>query len=60
MKLDAVVVTVAAAEEEQCRRALEKKVHMTALQVNSRAPHSSRRGRWSCKHNEMRRQQSAG
>ncbi len=50
MKLDAVVVTVALAEEEQCRRALEKKVHMTALQVNSRQPHSSRRGMSSCKH----------
>lgn len=47
MKLDAVVVTVALAEEEQCRRALEKKVHMTALQMNSRPPHSSRRGTWS-------------
>lgn len=47
IKLDAVLVTVALAEEEQCRRALEKKVHMTALQVNSRPPHSSRRGRQS-------------
>lgn len=51
-KLDAVVVTVALAEEEQCRRALEKKVHMTALQVNSRPPHSSRRGMWSCNSSE--------
>lgn len=50
MKLDAVVVTVALAEEEQCLRALEKKVHMTALQMNSRPPHSSRRGMWSWKH----------
>ncbi|KAG7235482.1 hypothetical protein INR49_002617, partial [Caranx melampygus] len=31
-KLDAVVVTVALAEEELCWRALEKKVHMTVLQ----------------------------
>lgn len=42
------MVTVALAEEEQCRRALEKKVHMTALQVSSRPPHSSLRGMWSC------------
>ena len=47
MKLDAVVVTVALAEEEQCRRALEKKVHIMALQVKSRTPHSSLRGMWS-------------
>lgn len=60
MKLDAVVVTVALAEEEQCRSALEKKVHMTALQVNSRLPHSRRRGMWSCKYTcNMRKQQSA-
>lgn len=44
MKLDAVVVTVALAEEEQCRRALEKEVHMMALQVNNRPPHSNRKG----------------
>lgn len=50
MKLDAVVVTVALAEEEQCLRALEKKVHMTALQMNNKPPHSSRRGMWSWKH----------
>lgn len=50
MKLDAVVVTVALAEEEQCRRALEKNVHMMALQANRRAPHSSRRGMWSWGH----------
>lgn len=49
IKFDAVVVTVALAEEEQWRRALENKVHMTALQVKSRPPHSSRRGTWSCK-----------
>lgn len=49
MKFDAVVVTVALAEEEQCLRALEKKVHMTVLQKNSRPPHSSRRGMWSWK-----------
>lgn len=48
-KLDAVVVTVALAEEELCWRALEKKVHMTVLQVMSRPPHSSRRGTWSWK-----------
>jgi hypothetical protein len=30
-----VVVTVALAEEEQWRSALEKNVHITALQVNS-------------------------
>ena len=53
MKLDAVVVTVALAEEEQCLRALEKKVHMTALQVNSRPTHSSRRGMWSCKNTQV-------
>lgn len=47
MKFDAVVVTVALAEEEQRRRALEKKVHMMVLQVNSRTAHSSRRGMWS-------------
>lgn len=50
MKLDAVVVTVARAEEEQCRRALEKNVHMVALQASRRAPHSSRRGMPSCGH----------
>lgn len=50
MKLDAVVVTVALAEDEQCLRALEKKVHITVLQMNSRPPHSSRRGMWSWKH----------
>ena len=46
-KLDAVVVTVARAEEEECLRALEKKVHITALLVNSSPPHSNRRGMWS-------------
>jgi hypothetical protein len=45
--LDAVVVTVARAEEEECLRALEKKVHITALLVNSSPPHSNRRGMWS-------------
>lgn len=54
MKLDAVVVTVALADEEQCLRALEKKVHITALQMNSRPPHSSRRGMWSWKHTGKR------
>ena len=47
IKLDAVVVTVTLAEDEQCRRALEKDVHMMALQVNNRPPHNRRRGTWS-------------
>jgi len=54
MKLDAEVVTVALAEEELCWRALEKKFHMTALQVRSRPPHSSRRGIWSWKHIQVK------
>ncbi|KAK5892903.1 hypothetical protein CesoFtcFv8_013249 [Champsocephalus esox] len=52
MKLDAVVVTVALAEEEQCLSALEKKAHMTALQESSRPAHSSRRGSSSCTREE--------
>lgn len=47
--MDAVVVTVALAVEVEWRSALEKVVHMTALQANSRPPHSSRRGMWSCR-----------
>ncbi|RXM96720.1 hypothetical protein EOD39_15345 [Acipenser ruthenus] len=41
MKLEAVVVTVALAEEEEYLSALAKQVHITALQVNSNPPHSS-------------------
>lgn len=47
--MDAVVVTVALAVEVEWQSALEKVVHMTALQANSRPPHSSRRGMWSCR-----------
>jgi len=48
MKLEAVVVTVVRADEHELLRALARKVHITALQVNSRPPHSSRRGMCSC------------
>jgi len=48
IKFEAVVVTVARAEEDECRRALAKKVHITALQVNRRPPQSSRRGMCNC------------
>ncbi len=44
MKLEAVVVTVVRVEEHELRRALARNVHITALQVNSRPPHSSLRG----------------
>lgn len=44
MKFEAVVVTVALADEEEYLSALAKKVHITALQVKSSPPHSSRRG----------------
>ena len=40
MKLEAVVATVALAEEKECLRALEKKVHITVLHINRRPPHS--------------------
>lgn len=50
IKLDAVVVTVTLAEEEQCWRALENDVHMMALQVNNRLPDNRRRGTWSYNH----------
>lgn len=48
MKLEAVVVTVVRADEHELRSALARKVHITALQVNSRPPHSSLRGMCSC------------
>lgn len=48
IKFEAVVVTVARAEEEECRRALAKNVHITALQVNRRPPQRSRRGICNC------------
>lgn len=47
MKLEAVVVTVVWVEEEEHLSALERKVHITALQVKSSPPHSSLRGMWS-------------
>lgn len=47
MKLEAVVVTVVQVEEDEYLRALARKVHITALQVNSSPPHSSLRGMWS-------------
>lgn len=50
IKLDAVVVTVTLAEEEECWRALENDVHMMALQVNNRLPDNRRRGTWSYNH----------
>lgn len=42
------MVTVARAEEDECRRALAKNVHITALQVNRRPPQSSRKGICNC------------
>ena len=47
MKLEAVVVTVVWVQEEEDRRALARKVHITALHVNSSPPHSRRSGMWS-------------
>lgn len=47
MKLEAVVVTVVRVEEDEYLSALARKVHITALQVNSSPPHSSLRGMWS-------------
>lgn len=47
MKLEAVVVTVVQVEEDEYLSALARKVHITALQVNSSPPHSSLRGIWS-------------
>lgn len=47
MKLDAVVVTVAWAQEDEYLSAFARKVHITALQVNIRPPHSRRSGMWS-------------
>lgn len=44
MKLEAVVVTVALAEEEEYLSALAKKVHITALHVKSSPPQRRRRG----------------
>lgn len=49
MKLEAVVVTVVRVEEEEYLSALSRKVHITALQVKRRPPHSSLRGMWSWK-----------
>lgn len=43
-KLEAVVVTVVRVEEEEYLSALARKVHITALQVKSRPPHSSLSG----------------
>lgn len=48
IKFEAVVVTVARAEEDECLSALAKKVHITALQENRRPPQSSRRGMCNC------------
>lgn len=39
MKFEAVDVTVAVAEEEECFKAFAKKVHITALHANTRPPH---------------------
>lgn len=47
MKLEAAVVTVVQVEEDEYLRALARTVHMPALQVKSRPPHSSLRGMWS-------------
>lgn len=49
MKLEAVDVTVAVAEEEEYLRALAKNVHITALQANMRPPHPARSIRENCK-----------
>lgn len=53
MKLDAVVVTVAWVQEDEYLSAFARKVHITALQVNSRPPHSRRRGMWSWNNTHM-------
>ena len=60
MKLEAVVVTVVWVQEEDERRALARKVHITALHVNSSPPHSSRRGMWSWGEQHTHRTERAG
>lgn len=45
-KFEAVVVTVAAADDEEYLKALAKKVHMAALHRNTRPAQPRRRMRW--------------
>lgn len=49
MKLEAVVVTEAAAEEEESRKALVKTVHITALHTNTRPAQLRRSSTGSCR-----------
>lgn len=49
MKLEAVVVTEAAAEEEESRKAFVKTVHITALHTNTRPTQLRRSNTGSCK-----------
>lgn len=48
MKLEAVVVTEAEAEEEDSRRAFAKTVHMTALQAHTKPMQPTRSRTGSC------------
>lgn len=49
MKLEAVVVTEAVAEEEESRRAFAKTVHMTALQAHTKPMQPTRSSTGSCR-----------
>lgn len=49
MKLEAVVVTEAAAEEEESRRAFAKTVHITALHANTKPTQPMRSSTGSCR-----------
>lgn len=49
MKLEAVVVTEAAAEEEESRKAFVKTVHITALHTNTRPTQLRRSNTGSCR-----------
>jgi len=49
MKLEAVVVTEAAAEEKESRRAFAKTVHITALHANTKPIQPMRSSTGSCR-----------